>query len=69
MARPTDKSGIGVLMRERDRIVESVFDNDGNIKKNSLVEGSLLSTFLSAKNDDESQMSFTDTKAEILFAL
>ncbi|OQD60731.1 hypothetical protein PENPOL_c021G03699 [Penicillium polonicum] len=69
MARPTDKSGVGVLMRERDRIVESVFDDDGNIKKNSLVEGSLLSTFLSAKNDDESQMSFTDTKAEILFAL
>ena len=70
MAKPTDAMGIGVVMKERDRIVNSVLDGDGSVKQVALVNGSLLSSFLSTKRSDGSQMmSLTDVRAEVLFAL
>lgn len=69
MARPTDKSGIGIVMKERDRLVNEVIDEEGNIKESALVEGSLLSSFLRSWSIGLNPMSMTDIKAEILFAV
>lgn len=69
MARPTDKSGIGIVMRERDRIVGEVVDDRGNINKSALVKGSLLNSFLTAWSAGSNAMTMTDIKAEILFAV
>ncbi|GAO17428.1 uncharacterized protein UV8b_16027 [Ustilaginoidea virens] len=67
MARPTDKTGIGVFMRERDSIVDSIVDASGKIDRETLVEGSLLWSFLNAEH--QGSISMTDVRAEVLFAL
>jgi hypothetical protein len=69
MPRPTDKSGIGIVMSERDRIVGEVVDDGGNINKSALVKGSLLNSLLTAWSAGSSVMTITDIKAEILFAV
>lgn len=68
MARPTDKSGVGVFMRERDRMMASVLGENGRLKKSALVEGSLLSSLLDSHFAGNG-MSLTDIRAEVLFAL
>ncbi|KAE8351271.1 cytochrome P450 [Aspergillus coremiiformis] len=69
MPHPTDKSGIGVVMAERDRIVESVIDSDGKVKKDLLVKGTLLSSLLDLLGTEMCSLDLVDIKAEILFAM
>ncbi|EGX93792.1 Cytochrome P450 [Cordyceps militaris CM01] len=68
MARPTDKSGVGVFMKERDCIIASAIDKNGHLNRGALVEGSLLSSLLESHFAGNG-MSLKDIGAEILFAL
>lgn len=69
MPHPTDKSGLGVVMAERDRIVDAVIDSDGKIKHDLLVKGSLLSSLLENLGTEGCSLSLVDVKAEIFFAM
>lgn len=68
MARPTDKSGVGVFMRERDHIMASVLGENGNLDRSTLAEGSLLRSLLDSRFAGNG-MSLKDIRAEVLFAL
>lgn len=68
MARATDKSGVGVFMNERDRMIASAFHKNGDLDRSALVEGSLISSLLNAHVAGNG-MSMEDIRAEVLFAL
>ncbi|GAB1192624.1 hypothetical protein APSETT444_001817 [Aspergillus pseudonomiae] len=69
MPHPTDQSGLGVVMAERDRIVDAVIDSDGKVKRHLLVKGSLLSSLMEILGTEGCPLSLVDVKAEIFFAM
>ncbi|OAA72581.1 Cytochrome P450 [Cordyceps fumosorosea ARSEF 2679] len=68
MARPTDTTGVGPFMRERDCIMASAIGETGDLKREAWVEGSLLSSLLLAHFAGDG-MSLEEIRAEVLFAL
>ncbi|KAE8316432.1 cytochrome P450 [Aspergillus transmontanensis] len=69
MPHPTDQSGLGVVMAERDRIVDAVIGSDGKVKRHLLVKGSLLSSLMEILGTEGCPLSLVDVKAEIFFAM
>ena len=64
MTSPTDKSGIGVMMRARDRLFEKRISDIESGKLNGRVD--LLQAYLDARTEDGQSLSHDYIKAEIL---
>lgn len=65
--KPTDITGIGAVMGERDAILGDMLE--GRDAKVDLPDNTLLSKLLGARNADGSIMSMIDIRAELLLAL
>ncbi|GMG55331.1 unnamed protein product [Aspergillus oryzae var. brunneus] len=62
MPHPTDQSGLGVVMAERDRIVDAVIDSDGKVKRHLLVKGSLLGSLMEILGTEGCPLSLVQEK-------
>ncbi|OJJ58310.1 hypothetical protein ASPSYDRAFT_32364 [Aspergillus sydowii CBS 593.65] len=67
VAKPEDDSGIGVLMRFRDRLIEQRIQDLKSTKDFSRID--LLQTFLEARTEDGQPLTMDYIKAEILLVL
>lgn len=67
VAKPEDDSGIGVLMRFRDRLIEQRVQDLKSTKDFSRID--LLQTFLEARTEDGQPLTMDYIKAEILLVL
>ncbi|KAL2864829.1 cytochrome P450 [Aspergillus lucknowensis] len=67
VAKPEDDSGIGVLMRFRDRLIEQRVEDLKRRKDIGRID--LLQTFLEARTEDGQPLSMDYIKAEILLVL
>ena len=67
IAKPEDNSGIGVLMRLRDRLLTQRIKDIEEGKTSCRVD--LLQTFLEARTDDDKPLDVEYIKAEILLVL
>ncbi|KAJ6120868.1 hypothetical protein N7523_005148 [Penicillium sp. IBT 18751x] len=67
VATPQDDSGIGVLMRFRDRLIEERLKDIQSGSK--IVQTDLLQTFLEARTDDNKPLDLEYIRAEVLLVL
>lgn len=69
VATPQDNSGIGVLMRFRDRLIDQRFRELEEKKDTGLGRIDLLQTFIEARTEDGSPLDIEYLKAEVLLVL
>ncbi|KAJ5147049.1 hypothetical protein N7476_001423 [Penicillium atrosanguineum] len=67
VATPQDNSGIGVLMRFRDRLIKERLEDLHNGKK--IEQTDLLQTFLEARTDEDKPLDLEYIRAEVLLVL
>ena len=67
VAKPADNSGIGVLMRFRDRLIDQRITDIENGKKSDRTD--LLQTFLEALTEDGKPLDLEYIRAEVLLVL
>jgi cytochrome P450 len=66
VAKPEDNTGIGVLMRFRDRLIDQRVND---IKSGKQVRTDLLQTFLEARTDEGKPLDLEYIRAEVLLVL
>lgn len=66
VAKPSDNSGIGHLMRFRDKLIQQRL---ANLEEGKIERVDLLQTFLDARDDDGKPLDMEYIKAEILLVL
>ncbi|KAK6373742.1 hypothetical protein LTS17_008235 [Exophiala oligosperma] len=67
VAKPEDESGIGILMRFRDKLITERLDMISKGKAQGRID--LLQTFLDARDEDGKPMDMSWIKAEVLLVL